>query len=82
MDASSHTQLWAAVAGELRAVQHRKQITTLRLVELTGIPERTLHRYLNGEREPKSLAFAVICEALGVSFADVITAARAATGEG
>lgn len=53
------------LAGELRAVEGQRDMRRTTLVERSGIPQRTLIRYMSGDREIPLKAFLAICEALG-----------------
>jgi transcriptional regulator with XRE-family HTH domain len=46
----------------------------------SGIPVRTVTRYFKGERSMNAEHFLLLCDALGVSPADIITRARTRAG--
>lgn len=64
-----------AIAEQLRAERAAKQLHIKQVAELTGLSERALIRYLNGEREITMDKLASIADALGVSPGDIVTRA-------
>lgn len=53
-------------------IMYRKKMSAAQLSEITGIPYRTVRRYVNGEYIPDVLEALRISEALGCSIADLI----------
>ncbi len=68
----------AALARELRVAQMDAGLTRKELSARSGIPTRTLVRYLDGEREIGVSAFRALCFALGISMAAIADAAERA----
>lgn len=71
----------AALARELRVAQMDAGLTRKELSARSGIPTRTLVRYLDGEREIGVSAFRALCTAIGVSMAAITDAAERALGK-
>ncbi len=65
----------AAVAAELRAELARKRINTRELAERSEVAYGSLRRYLAAERDINVVVLAAVCEALGVSVEDLVSAA-------
>lgn len=71
----------AALARELRVAQMDAGLTRKELSTRSGIPTRTLVRYLDGEREIGVTAFRSLTAAIGVSMASITDAAEDALSE-
>lgn len=62
---NTHERFTRALAAELRAIEAKRDMRRTTLVNRSGIPQRTLVRYMSGEREIPITAFLAICGALG-----------------
>lgn len=62
------------VAAQLRMEIARRNLTHKEVAETSGIPLRTLSRYLNAERSLKVPTLMSICSAIGVSITDILNA--------
>ena len=82
-DSPAERALAAALAGELRAERARLNLTFDELSSLSGIPRRTLVRYLNGERT-RSIplpALRALAHALGLRTSAILERAERAVGD-
>lgn len=64
-----------AVATVLRGKQAENRVSNIALTDATGIPERTLIRYMQGQRPIPLSRMVAIASAIGVDAGDVVRAA-------
>jgi transcriptional regulator with XRE-family HTH domain len=69
-----------AIAAEMRAEKSAQKLGYEEIKDASEIPLRTLTRYFKGERSMNAEHFLLLCDALGVTPADIIARARARAG--
>lgn len=69
-----------AIAAEVRAEKSAQQLGFNEISAASEVPIRTLTRYFKGERSMNAEHFLMICDALGVTPADIVTRARTRAG--
>lgn len=71
----------AAIAAQLRGAAAARNVTRVEIAKHAGIPDRTLARYMKGERSITISQLRDICRAIGVDMGDLIDAAEDSLGE-
>lgn len=69
------------VAGELRAMKARRQVSNEQISERSGIPLVSVNRYMAGNRPINLAVLAQLASALNADLAEIIRAAQAELGE-
>ena len=60
------------LGGRIQDLMREKDMSRKQLCEKTHITEAALSRYINGQREPRSVTLAAIANALGVSLDELL----------
>lgn len=83
-NARKHSALSIALADQLRAELAVSKLTTRALAGRSGVPERTLARLLSGERTIDVAQLDLLCRALDIPLATMLSRAsdRAAEAQG
>lgn len=65
-----------AIAAQLRGAAAARNVSRVEITKRTGIPDRTLARYMKGERAVSVAQLRDLCRAIGVDMGDLIDAAE------
>lgn len=60
------------LGSRIQELLEEKGISRKEFSEMTGLTEAAVSRYINGQREPKSITLAIIAKALGASVDDLL----------
>lgn len=60
------------LGSRIKELLEEKGISRKELSEMTGLTEAAISRYINGQREPRSITLAIIARALGTSADDLL----------